>query len=153
MFKHFIRQRACSSSRQPGNTAGMHADINSNYRKGSNSNTNEQPQETFATVEGQKFATQIIDDMLVSSKRLRSNKQHAPPPSPKCSMLRRWCMSWCCEISSVRPASLRRPYGPPTLNFGGKGIVQRRGSTPVAHILVLRTFVRQQSLMFGSSID
>ena len=118
-FKHFIGQRACSSPRQPGNTAGMHADIDSDYRKGSNSNTNEQPQETFATVEGQKFATQISDDTLINSERLHSNKQHAPPPSPKYSMLRRWCMSWCCEISSVRPASLRRPYGQPTLNFGG----------------------------------
>ena len=131
----------------------MHADIDSNYTKGSNSNTNEQPQETFATVEGQKFATQIIDDMSVSSKRLRSNKQHAPPPTPKCSMLRRWCMSWCCEISSVRPASLRRPYGQPTLNFGGKGTVQSQGSTLNAQKLVLRTFVRQQSSIIGSSMD
>ena len=126
---------------------------NSSCSNGSNNNTNGQPQDTFATVEGQKFATQIIDDMCVSSKRLRSNKQHAPPPSPKYSMLKRWCMSWCCEISSVRPASLRRPYGKPTLNFWGKGTVQRQGFTLDAQMLVLRTVVRQQSLISGSSID
>ena len=160
-FSNASRDNALGSSpRQPEscNLAAQHGMINNilhnnNYSNGSNSNTKEQPQETFPTVEGQKFATQMIDNMLASSGRVRSNKQRAPPPSPKYSMLRRWRMSWCCEISSVRPASLRRPYGQPTLNFGGKGVVQRQGLTLDAQMRVLRTFVRQQSLIFGSSMD
>ena len=43
-------------------------------------------------------------------------------PLPKLSMLKRRVMSWVCEISSLRTASLRNLLGTPTLNFRGTGV-------------------------------
>ena len=116
-------------------------------------NENEQQPQTFMTVEGQNFATQFSDDTTTGAKRLRSIEQLTPPPFPRHSMLARRRVSWCCEISSLRTASVRRPDKRPTLNFWGKGCVQKQLHTRNAQILVLRTFVLQQSLKIGSSID
>ena len=82
-------------------------------------------------------------------------KQHSAPtikqttrasPHPVYSMLGVTCMSWCCDISSLRTASL--PKGPniSTLNLGGTGDVQTAQAPSRAHILMLRSLVRQQSL-------
>ena len=50
------------------------------------------------------------------------------PLFPRHSMLTRRRVSWCCEISSLRTASVRRPYSRPTLNFGGKGVCAKTTS-------------------------
>lgn len=58
-------------------------------------------------------------------------------------------LSWCCEILSVRTASLRSLPGASTLNFGGTGGEQIALPKSNAQIFVLRTFVLQPSLYLG----
>ena len=60
-------------------------------------------------------------------------------------MLERHGMTWVCEMSSLRTASLRSLLGTPTLNFGGTGGEQKQRHTYHTQICLLRTFVRQQS--------
>ena len=76
---------------------------------------------TFSTVEGQKFATQTIHDIVNGGRHQCRKQQHSSPPIPKHSMLKGSVVSWRCEILSLRTASLRSLSGTPTLNLGGSG--------------------------------
>ena len=97
------------------------------------------------TVEGQTFATRIIDDVVHGGKHIRRKQTHPSPPVPKHSMLKRSVVTRRCEFVSVRAASLRYLYSTPTLNLRGTGATQRARCTSNAHMRALRTFVRQQS--------
>ena len=54
-------------------------------------------------------------------------------------------MSWVCEISSLRAASLCSLFHTPTLNFGGRGNCKHYLKHFNTNMFYLRTFVRQQS--------
>ena len=91
-----------------------------------------------------------MDRLSNNSRHARSNKK-TPPPAY--SILPMRCMSWCCDISCLRTASLPKVPNMSKLNLGGTGDVQRPRASFRAHIRLSRSFVRQQCLSCRSSIQ
>ena len=87
--------------------------------------------------------------MVIGIRRLCPKQQHPSPPLPKHSMLTRRIMTWVCEISSLRAASIRSLSDTPTLNNGGTGVIQNQIETANPKMFDLRTFVLQQSSHTG----